>query len=141
MNTFDDINTFDERGAAACPHRSAVAAEMLRRPREDALPEALITQGRYRDEGCDLFAACLSCPLPQCRYDVAGGARAMLNRVRDDEIRYLRRELAVPLDEIARRFRISRRTVFRALRAARKGSPGTGGEGPMNGLGANGAHR
>ena len=65
----------------------------------------------------------------------------MLNRVRDDEIRYLRRELAVPVDEIARRFRISRRTVFRALRAARTGSPGTAGEGPVNGLGVNGAHR
>ena len=141
MSTFDDMNTFDERGAAVRPHRSAVAAETLRRPREDALPEALITQGRYRDDGCDLFVACLSCPLPQCRYDVAGGARAMLNRVRDDEIRYQRRELAVPLDEIARRFRISRRTVFRALRAAKKGGPGTGGEEPMNGLETNGAHR
>ena len=141
MNTFDDMNIFDEQGAAARPRGSAVAAGMLRRPREDALPEALITQGRYRDDGCDLFAACLSCPLPQCRYDVAGGARTMLNRVRDDEIRYLRRELAVPVDEIARRFRISRRTVFRALRVARKGGPGTAGEGPVNGLGANGAHR
>ncbi len=135
------MNAFDEPGGAARPHRSAVAAEMLRRPREDALPEALITQGRYRDDGCDLFAACLNCPLPQCRYDVAGGARVMLNRVRDDEIRYLRRELAVPLDEIARLFRISRRTVFRALRAAREGGPDTAGEEPVNGLGANGAHR
>ncbi len=135
------MNTFDEPGAAALPHRSAVATEMLRRPRADALPEALITEGRYRDGGCDLFVACLSCPLPQCRYDVAGGARTMLNRVRDDEIRCLRRELAVPVDEIARRFRISRRTVFRALRAAKNGSPRTNGAGPAKGLGANGVHR
>ena len=84
------MNTFDGAGAGARPPRAAAAAETLRRPREDALPDALITDGRYRDDGCDLFTACLSCPLPQCRYDVAGGARAMLNRVRDDEIRYLR---------------------------------------------------
>ena len=65
MNTFDDMNTFDERGTVARPRGSAEAAKRLRRPRADALPEALITQGRYRDDGCDLFAACLSCPLPQ----------------------------------------------------------------------------
>ncbi len=39
----------------------------------------------------------------------------MLNRVRDQEIRHLRLELRLPVDEIARRFRVSRRTVFRIL--------------------------
>ena len=86
-----------------------------RKPREDALPELLLRVGRYRDDGCDLFAACLTCPLPRCRYDVAGGARTMLNEVRDDEIRQLRLDGGVAVDEIARRFRVSRRTVFRVL--------------------------
>ena len=65
----------------------------------------------------------------------------MLNRVRDEEIRYLRRDLAVPVDEIARRYGISRRTVFRALRAAKGGSARTNGAGPAEGLRENGAHR
>ena len=82
-----------------------------RLPREDALPEHL----HYRDTGCDLFASCLRCPLPRCRYDVPGGVRALLNRVRDQEIRELRCDANVPVDEIARRFRVSRRTVFRVL--------------------------
>lgn len=86
-----------------------------RKPREDALPELLLQVGRYRDDGCDLFAACLACPLPRCRYDVAGGARTMLNAVRDEEIRRLRLDGGVAVDEIARRFRVSRRTVFRVL--------------------------
>ena len=47
------------------------AAAALRRPRADALPE----HTRYRDDGCDLFTSCLTCPLPRCRYDVPGGAR------------------------------------------------------------------
>ena len=79
--------------------------------REDSLPE----HADYRDRGCDLFPSCLSCPLPRCRYDEPGGVRALLNRVRDREIRRMRRDDAVPVDEIARRFHVSRRTVFRAL--------------------------
>ena len=89
----------------------AVALE--RRPREDALPEHV----EYRDEGCDLFASCLTCPLPRCRYDEPGGARAMLNRVRDDQIRRMRFDHDMPVDEISMRFRVSRRTVFRVLQA------------------------
>ncbi len=89
----------------------ASISEVVRRPREDALPEHL----EYRYDGCDLFVACLSCPLPRCRYDEPGGARAMLNRVRDEEIRRMRFEAQLPVDEIATRFRVSRRTVFRAL--------------------------
>ena len=95
------------------PRPPPAPLELRERPaRSDALPEHL----EYRDRGCDLFPSCLRCPLPRCRYDEPGGVRAMLNRVRDREIRRLRRDHAMPVDEIARRFRISRRTVFRALR-------------------------
>jgi hypothetical protein len=86
-----------------------------RRARHDSLPE----NAEYRDEGCDLFASCLGCPLPRCRYDEPGGARMMLNRVRDQEIRRLHYEAALSVDEIAMRYRVSRRTVFRVLRLQR----------------------
>jgi hypothetical protein len=79
------------------------------------LPE----NAEYRDEGCDLFASCLGCPLPRCRYDEPGGARMMLNRVRDQEIRRLHYDAALSVDEIAMRYRVSRRTVFRVLRLQR----------------------
>ena len=92
------------------PH---VPLELCERPaRHDTLPEHV----EYRDKGCDVFPSCLRCPLPRCRYDEPGGVRAILNRIRDREIRRLRREHELPVDEIARRFRVSRRTVFRALR-------------------------
>ena len=104
--------------------------------RADALPE----QVDYRDQGCDLFPSCLRCPLPRCRYDEPGGARAMLNRIRDREMRRLRREQSLPVDEIARRYRVSRRTVFRALEhgpasRGRRGSSG-GAHGPRGERGA-----
>lgn len=82
-----------------------------RQVRSDALPE----HQEYRDEGCDLFASCLTCPLARCRYDVPGGVRALLNRERDQQIRVMRETSGLCVDEIAARFRVSRRTVFRAL--------------------------
>jgi hypothetical protein len=33
----------------------------------DRLPE----HTDYRDDGCDLYARCLTCELPACRYDLA----------------------------------------------------------------------
>ena len=82
-----------------------------RHVRSDALPEHL----EYRDEGCDLFASCLACPLQRCRYDVPGGVRALLNRERDHQIRVMRDDSGLCVDDIAARFHVSRRTVFRAL--------------------------
>ena len=90
----------------------ADAAPLLRRVRSDALPEEI----HYRDDGCDMHRRCLTCPLPRCRYDEPGGLRAMLNTYRDQQVVALRRDGA-PVDQIAERYSLSRRTVFRILSA------------------------
>jgi hypothetical protein len=91
---------------------SVIAAYARQRSvRSDALPEHI----EYRDDGCDLFPSCLSCPLARCRYDVPGGVRALLNQERDHQIRVMRDDAGLTVDEIADRFQVSRRTVFRAL--------------------------
>jgi len=79
--------------------------------RGDALPE----HSQYRDEGCDLSPSCLNCALPLCRYDQPGGVRRLRMRGRDEEIVRLRRRERLPIDALARRFGVSRRTVFRIL--------------------------
>ncbi len=89
----------------------------LRRPRIDALPEYI----EYVDRGCDLYPSCLRCPLPRCRYEDPGGAAAMLRNGRDASIIRLSEQDGVSVDELARMFGLSRRTVFRVLRAARGG--------------------
>ncbi|MGQ9572786.1 MAG: hypothetical protein ACUVV3_06330 [Dehalococcoidia bacterium] len=89
--------------------------EGQRRVREDALPEFT----RYRDEGCDLYSSCLTCPLPRCRYDAPGGFRAIFNLRRDEEILHLRRGQGLSVDMLARRYGVSRRTVFRILQRGR----------------------
>ncbi len=88
------------------------STEQGERRRDDALPE----QTRYRDEGCDLSPSCLNCPLPRCRYDQPGGVRRLRTLGRDEEIVRLRRSERVPIDHLARRFGVSRRTVFRILK-------------------------
>lgn len=90
--------------------RATRAGIFLRRVRSDALPE----QVDYRDDGCDIHPHCLTCPLPRCRYDEPGGLRAMLNAYRDQQIVALRSDGA-PVDQIAERYSLSRRTVFRIL--------------------------
>jgi hypothetical protein len=80
------------------------------RVRSDALPEFT----RYRDSGCDVQPSCLTCPLPRCRYEEPGGLRALLNKTRDEQI-VARRATGIPVAELATRFGVSRRTVFRVL--------------------------
>ena len=80
------------------------------RVRSDALPEFT----RYRDNGCDVHPSCLTCPLPRCRYEEPGGLRALLNKTRDKRI-VAQRATGVPVAELAARFSVSRRTVFRVL--------------------------
>ena len=93
--------------------------EQGERIRDDALPEQI----RYRDEGCDLSPSCLNCPLPRCRYDQPGGVRRLRTLGRDEEIVRLRRSERVPIDVLARRFGVSRRTVFRILKRDNGSTP------------------
>lgn len=51
----------------------------------DALPEFV----RYRDVGCDLHSACLTCPLPVCKEELSHGSRAVRARMRGLQIALL----------------------------------------------------
>jgi len=89
----------------------------------DALPE----YSDYADTGCDLYTACLSCPLPRCRYDANGGASAILREGRDQVIQRAAAHHGVTVDDLARMFGLSRRTIFRVLERSREGK-GVGGK-------------
>ncbi len=116
---FTTVAAAEELMTAGCGGLNATSIHPSgRRPREDALPEHV----NYRDEGCDLFRSCLTCPLPRCRFDEPGGARTMINVVRDQEIRRVHDTNCATVDEITRRFGVSRRTVFRVLKIRRDGS-------------------
>jgi hypothetical protein len=90
---------------------------MLELVRADSLPE----NANYRDSGCDLHPACLTCPLPRCRYDRRSGVRGLQNEFRDARIRRLRRQgRSVP--QIMAEIGVSRRTVYRVLALGKESS-------------------
>ena len=93
------------------------AVREARKTRLDALPE----NTTYSDTGCDLYPTCLHCPLPRCRYEDPGGARAMLRPSRDASIRRLSHQQGFTVEQVAAALGVSRRTVFRVLSAAARG--------------------
>jgi hypothetical protein len=78
----------------------------------DLLPENV----HYKDEGCDMSPSCLACPLASCVYDTPHGKQVLLKRRRNDEIARLYREERPSYQELARRFKVSMRTVQRVLK-------------------------
>lgn len=94
--------------------RFGLAAPSVDRPRKGRRSDSLPEYSRYQDDGCDIHDRCLTCPLPRCRYEEPGGLRGLLNELRDREIVQLRTK-GVSVNELAGKFGVSRRTVFRIL--------------------------
>ena len=70
----------------------------------------------YGDNGCDLHSSCLTCPLPQCRYDDPGWIQREERQQRDGAILEARLAEALAVPQLADRFGVSTRTVHRILR-------------------------
>lgn len=80
--------------------------------RKGWLPEDV----NWHDTGCDIAPACLSCPLPACRYELPANVAGMLARV--PVILELQAQ-GLTQQEIGERLGVSRRGVQRSLSAAR----------------------
>jgi hypothetical protein len=77
----------------------------------DLLPEYC----EYKDEGCSHAPSCLNCPLPRCVLDLPGGRQKRSLTRRNAEIVRLFTLEKKTFKEIAALFKISQRTVIRAL--------------------------
>jgi len=82
------------------------------------LPEENLLE-HYRDEGCELAPSCLNCPFPSCMEDMPRGRQRQRKEMRNREIfrSYTQGE---GVKQIAQRFRVSQRTVQRALKERQK---------------------
>lgn len=104
---------------------------MMREPEQlpgyeqpDRVPELT----HYKDEGCVVWRACLSCPLPQCIYDQPN-RRGHHERLRDLVIEQLF-HAGEPAQSLAERYGLTRRSIFRIVRrerGPRRAEPGSGG--------------
>ena len=77
----------------------------------DLLPEEF----PYEDKGCELFPSCLNCPFPYCIKEEPWGKERFLKRRRAERMLELKKE-GKSINEIARIFEVSTRTVQRALK-------------------------
>ena len=73
---------------------------------------------RYHDEGCESASSCLNCPLPLCVYDEPGGRQRLLKRQRGQEMVRMYTTEGKGVKELAETFKVSQRTVQRALKKA-----------------------
>ena len=80
----------------------------------DLLPEEVI----WRDEGCEVFPSCLDCPLPRCLEDEPRGRQRLRTSARARRMTALWSD-GKSVKEIAEIFKVSRRTVQRALATTR----------------------
>jgi hypothetical protein len=99
-----------KRTAPATLYQRIERKDNGRKIRKDALPE----HWDFEDGGCELAPQCLRCPLAVCRYDQPGGALRLRTSGRNETLRRFRAE-GLSVDALAERYRLSRRTVFRAL--------------------------
>lgn len=86
--------------------------------RADTLPE----NTNYRDDGCDISASCLTCPLPVCKFDNPGWVRRASRHRRDESVVRARRSEGLGVVELADRFQLSSRTIHRILQSDRSGA-------------------
>ena len=83
-----------------------------------ALTDVLPERYPYRDDGCEASPSCLRCPLPQCKYDDPGWLQRHRRNERDSEVVTALREQGFSVPEVAQRFEMSQRTVFRIVKRA-----------------------
>ena len=72
----------------------------------------------WRDEGCDLFPSCLSCPLPRCAEEMSRGRQRLRMSARARHIANLKAS-GRSTSDIARLFGLTTRTVQRNLASVR----------------------
>jgi hypothetical protein len=77
----------------------------------DLLPEFCV----YEDEGCSLSPSCLNCPFPRCLFEMPWGNRKQAIAERNAEINRLFALSGISENELAARFKLSKRTIRRAL--------------------------
>ena len=69
----------------------------------------------YRGDACEIMVCCPQCPLSIYKYDDPGWLQRETRGQRDDVIREVRSKEKLTVTELAKRFGISDRTVFREL--------------------------
>ena len=82
----------------------------------DTIPEFY----HYEDTGCEVSPSCLTCPLPQCKYDDPVWFQRHRRMARDLKVWTTMQLEGLTADEAAERFSVTVRTIFRIMRRCRE---------------------
>ena len=85
-------------------------------PTLDGLPE----QMHYRDTGCEVSSSCLTCPLPQCKFDDPVWYQQYRRQGRDQQVLDSYQRQGMNVFQLAEHFSVSPRTIHRVLRRNRQ---------------------
>ena len=89
----------------------------MSRPSENAKTNTTVPEDKYyEDEGCEASPSCLTCPLPQCKYDDPSSFKKLKQAKNDLRISNTIQEENLTVEEAAERFSLTTRTVLRVLR-------------------------
>jgi DNA-binding transcriptional ArsR family regulator len=73
---------------------------------------------QYQDEGCEFAPSCLNCPLPICVYEEPAGKERLMKKRRAAKMEQLFVKEGKTIRELSQIFKVSRRTVQRALKVS-----------------------
>ena len=73
----------------------------------------------YADNGCEVAGACLQCPLSRCKFDDMAWFTTYRRLARDLRVASVIRAEGLSVQEAARRFSVTPRTIFRILNRCR----------------------
>ena len=73
---------------------------------------------QYHDEGCEFATSCLNCPLPVCVYEEPAGKERLMKKRRAAKMEQLFVKEGRTIRELSQIFKVSRRTVQRALKVS-----------------------
>ena len=90
----------------------------------DTVPEFY----HYEDTGCEVSECCLTCPLPQCKFDDPIWFQRHRRLAKDFRMWNTMRSEGLTAEEAADRFSVTVRTVFRIIRRCREAECGVDSE-------------
>ena len=80
-----------------------------------AMANELPDYDNYKDEGCEASPSCLTCPLPQCRYDNPIWFQRYRRLARDSRIWKTIKSESLTANKAAERFSVTPQTIFRII--------------------------
>ena len=101
---------------------------MVRARTETAVVDTVPEFYHYEDTGCEVSPSCLTCPLPQCKFDDPIWFQRHRRLTKDLRVVNVIQSEGLTAEEAAERFSVTVRTIFRIMQRCREAECGVNAE-------------